>query len=114
MKRRTGDSPSARSADPARSANREARPVRLVAAGEHSAGFVGFDELGRPRWSWMNELVETPEGTDADDVLEALDTGGLSLAEDSGAASVPRPGKDEGYDPYDTARIKIGAPFRRR
>lgn len=90
------------------------RPVRLVAAGEHSAGFVGFDELGRPRWSWMNEIVETPEDTSADDVLKALDTGALSLAEDSGVASVPGPGKCRGYDPYDTARIETGSRFRRR
>ena len=111
MKRRKGDSPSAAQPDVARPSTPEARPVRLVATGEHSAGFVGFDELGRPRWSWMNELLPTPEDTDTDDVLRALDTDALSLAEDSGAVPVRRGGKEKGYDPYDTARIKVGDRF---
>ena len=62
----------------------------------------------------MNELVPTPDDADADDVLRALDTDVLSLAEDSGATPVRRGGKEKGYDPYDTARIEVGDRFKRR
>jgi hypothetical protein len=88
--------------------------VRVVAAGEHSSGFVGFDDLGRPRWSWANELDPASDEADAGDVRNALETGALSLADEPGAAPVRRAGKDKGYDPYDTARIKAGDRLGRR
>ncbi|HEX6992544.1 MAG TPA: hypothetical protein VF339_00190 [Gammaproteobacteria bacterium] len=114
MKRRTGDSASAPGAKAARTLPSEASP-RLVASGEHSAGFVGFDELGRPRWSWMNELIPVSGDTEPDDVLKALDTDALSLVDEPGAAPARRiVAKDKGYDPYDTARVKVGDRFRRR
>ena len=114
MKRRTGDTPSAPAADAARTFHLEAPPVGVVAAGEHSAGYVGFDDLGRPRWSWASELDPSVDEADAGDVRKALETDALSLADEPGAAPIRRAGKDKGYDPYDTARIKIGDRFRRR
>lgn len=80
----------------------------MVASSEHSAGFVGFDDLGRPRWSWLDELDPTSDDAYPDDVLKVLDTDALSLVDEPGAR------RDEGYDPYDTARIKVGDLFRRR
>lgn len=113
MKRRTGDSASVPAVKTERPPSRDASP-RLVASGEHSAGFVNVDDLGRPRWSWINELDPMSDDAAPDDVLKVLDTDALSLVDEPGAAPVRRAGKDKGYDPYDTARIKVGDLFRRR
>lgn len=102
MKRKTATSRSAPRADAAS----PAEPSGLVSAGESSAGFLGYDDLGQPKWTWMTELDPGLDPADADDVLSALDSG-LSLADEPG-------GQETGYDPYDTARIKVGDRFRRR
>ena len=114
MKKRIGESRSARTADVARTPVRESAPSKVVAAGDHSAGFVTYDDLGRPRWSWASELDPASEEADAEAVRKALDTDALSLAEEPGAAPARRTGGDGGYDPYDTVRIKVGDRFRRR
>src|SRR5690606_34398135 len=112
MKRRTAESPSASDADVARTPISNTEPAGVVAAGEHSAGFVTYDDLGRPRWSWADELDPETNETDPDDVRKALETDALSLADEPGAAPLRRADKEKGYDPYDTARINDR--FRRR
>lgn len=114
MRRTTSESESAQNADIAQPSSTEAEPSGLVATGKHSTGFLDYDDLGRPCWSWMNELDPACNEAETDDLLKALDTTELSLADEPGATPVPRGGKKRGYDPYDTARIKVGDRFRRR
>lgn len=110
MKRTKGDLPAAARTDVARPASPEARSVHLVAAGDHSNGFLGYDDLGRPCWSWIDDFDRVADEARAEDLLRALDTDSLSLADEP----VRRGGKENGYNPYDTARIKVGDRFKRR
>ena len=80
----------------------------LVAAGESSVGTIGYDDLGQPRWTWITELAGSGEAAAEDtfDYIKALDNSTLAVADEPGARE--QGGKKEsGYDPYDTARIKI-------
>jgi len=80
----------------------------LVAAGDHSAGTIGYDDLGQPRWTWITELDggagEASE--DTFDYLKALDNNALAVEDEPGAGEHGGT-KESGYDPYDTARIKV-------
>lgn len=90
----------------------------VVSARDGSAGAIGFDDLGQPRWTWITELGASTALTPDDtfDYLKALDNETLELADDSGVQ--PAPGDDappkSGYDPYDTARINLKGRFGRR
>ena len=80
----------------------------LVAAGDTSAGTIGYDDLGQPRWTWVTELDggagEAAE--DTFDYLKALDNNALAV-EDEPSGGDHGGTKESGYDPYDTARIKV-------
>ncbi len=84
-----------------------------MATGKHSTGFITFDDLGRSRWGWMDELGGETDGKDTPDVLRALQSDALSLADDAGNALSPVQ-KDQGYDPYDTVRMRVAPYFKRR
>jgi len=62
----------------------------------------------------MNELDPVSDDEYPDDVLGVLATDSLSLIDEPGVVTVCPGGSDQGYDPYDTARIKVGDLFRRR
>lgn len=83
----------------------------LVAAGDASAGTIGYDDLGQPRWTWVTEVAhDSGRLTDEDtfDYLKALSNDALEIADETDASSAQ---PSDGYDPYDTARIKTKGWF---
>lgn len=85
----------------------------LVATGKHSTGFITVDDLGRPRWGWMDELAGAEDESDTTDVLRALHSDALSLADDAENPWSPVQ-RERGYDPYDTVRIRVPPRLKRR
>lgn len=87
---------------------------RVVSAGDSSVGAIGFDDLGQPRWTWITEIDgSTTDQEDTFDYLKALDNDSLAI-EDGGRAGEDQTSPGSGYNPYDTARMKIPGRFRRR
>ncbi|HEX7080949.1 MAG TPA: hypothetical protein VF329_08050 [Gammaproteobacteria bacterium] len=88
----------------------------VVSARDNPMGTIGVDDLGQPRWTWITELEESTgdERTeDTFDYLKALDNTALTVADEPGATGRDRrrASKENGYDPYDTSRIKIKGKF---
>lgn len=94
-------------------ADLEENDPTIVSAADRSAGGIGYDELGQPRWTWVTEAGSTSglANEDTFDYLKALDNDSLALEEpDDAPGRVP---KESGYDPYDTAQLDVRS-FRNR
>lgn len=86
---------------------------RVVSANDSSVGGIGFDDLGQPRWTWITEIDgATTDQDDTFDYLKALDNDTLAI-EDGAGAGEDKTSSGSGYNPYDTARIKVAGRFRR-
>jgi len=74
---------------------------------------IGQDELGHARWTWITELGAPRDTAETFGYLKALEIEGLTLVDDSPAATA-RASKATGYDPYDTAAAFFATQRRGR
>ncbi len=77
--------------------------MTVVSASENSSGSIDCDDRGQSRWKWVTESTTAGNAEKTFNYLRALTNDALKLAEDQAGAEQPAPGKQVGYDPYDTA-----------
>jgi hypothetical protein len=77
--------------------------MTVVSASENGSGSIDCDDRGRSRWKWVTESTTAGSAEKTFNYLRALTNDGLKLADDKARAERPEPGKQVGYDPYDTA-----------